>query len=61
MTITSGITANNKPYDGTTAATISSNNVVLNGVLGGDTANVRLTTNGYTANFASAGVGTGLG
>ena len=61
VTITSGITANNKTYDGTTAATISSNNVVLNGVLAGDTANVRLSTNGYTASFASAGVGNGIG
>ena len=61
VTITSGLSANNKPYDGTTAATISSNNVVLNGVLVGDTANVRLNTNGYTANFTSAAAGTGVG
>ena len=61
VTITSGITANNKPYDGTTAATISSNNVVLSGVLAGDAANVRLNTNGYTANFTSANAGTGIG
>ena len=61
VTITSGLSANNKPYDGTTAATISSNNVVLNGVLVGDTANVRLNTNGYTANFTSASAGTGVG
>ena len=59
MTIGSGLTANNKVYDGTTAATISSNNVVLTGVVSGDT--VSLSTNGYTANFASAGVGTGIG
>jgi hypothetical protein len=56
-----GITANNKVYDGTTTATISSNNVILNGVLSGDTVNVRLSTNGYTANFTSANVGTGIG
>ena len=61
VTITSGLTANSKPYDGTTVATISSNNVVLSGVLAGDTANVRLTTNGYTANFTNANVGTGIG
>jgi hypothetical protein len=61
VSITSGITANNKAYDGTKAATISSNNVILNGVLDGDGANVRLSTNGYTANFASANVGTGIG
>ena len=61
VTITSGLSANSKPYDGTTAATISSNNVALSGVLGGDAANVRLNTNGYTANFTSAGAGTGVG
>ncbi len=61
VTITSGITANNKPYDGTVLATISSNNVVLNGVLGVDTANVRLSTNGYVANFVSTNAGTGIG
>ena len=61
VTITSGITANSKPYDGTTVGTISSNNVVLSGVLAGDVANVRLNTNGYAANFASASAGTGIG
>jgi hypothetical protein len=61
VTISSGISANNKPYDGTTAGTISSNNVVLAGVLAGDTANVKLSTNGYSATFASSGVGTGIG
>src|SRR5206468_206478 len=60
VTISSGITANNKVYDGTTSATISSNNVSLNGVLAGDTANVSLSTNGYTASFAGANVGTGI-
>jgi hypothetical protein len=39
-------------------ATISSNNVVLVGVVGGDVVN--LSTNGYAANFASAGVGNGI-
>src|SRR5208337_117827 len=61
VTISSGITANNKPYDGTTAATISSNNVVLVGLVDGDTNNVRLNTNGYVANFVDAGTGTGGG
>ena len=60
-TIISGITANNKPYDGTTTATITSNNVVLSGVLAGDVGNVALATNGYTANFASAAAGNGIG
>jgi len=59
VTITSGITANNKTYDGTTTATISSNNVSLSGVVAGDTANVALTTNGYTASFATASVANG--
>ena len=59
VTITSGISANNKVYDGTTSATLSSNNVVLAGVVAGDAANVKLSTNGYTATFASAVVGNG--
>jgi hypothetical protein len=61
LTITSGITAKNKTYDGTTAATISSNNVVLNGVVAGDAGDVKLSTNSYTASFASAGVANGIG
>ena len=59
VTITAGITANNKTYDGTTTATISSNNVSLSGVVAGDTANVALSTNGYTASFATASVANG--
>jgi hypothetical protein len=58
VTISSGLTANNKVYNGTTNATLSSNNVVLSGVISGDTAT--LNTNGYVANFASAGVGNGI-
>jgi hypothetical protein len=58
VTITSGITANNKVYNGTTTATLSSNTVVLSGVVNGDT--LTLSTNGYAANFASAGVGNGI-
>ena len=42
VTVSSGLSANNKAYDGTTAATITSNNVVLAGVLAGDTGNVSL-------------------
>jgi hypothetical protein len=61
VTISSGITANNKVYDGTTTATITSNNVVLAGVLAGDVGNVFVSTNGYVANFASAGAGNGIG
>jgi hypothetical protein len=58
VTISSGLTANNKVYDRTTTATLSSNSVVLAGVITGDTAT--LNTNGYAANFASAGVGNGI-
>ena len=60
VTISSGITTNNKTYNATTAATISSNSVVLSGVLSGDTANVALSTNGYTATFASAAKANGV-
>jgi trimeric autotransporter adhesin len=56
--LNSGLSANDKAYDGTTVATISSNNVVLVGVVNGDSVN--LVTNGYTANFATAAVGTGI-
>jgi beta-glucanase (GH16 family) len=60
VTISSGISANNKAYDGTTAATINSNNVVLSGVLAGDASNVSLSTNGYSAAFSSPNVGSGI-
>ena len=56
VTISSGISANNKVYDGTTVAGLTTNNVVLSGVLAGDAANVVLTTNGYVANFTSVNV-----
>ena len=58
VTVASGITANSKVYDRTTTATLNSNNVVLSGVIAGDT--VSLSTNGYAANFASASVGNGI-
>jgi hypothetical protein len=60
VTVASGITANSKVYNGTMAATINSNNVVLSGVVNADTNTVRLSTNGYTASFATAGVGTNI-
>jgi hypothetical protein len=60
VTITSGLTANNKMYDGTAVATLTSNAVVLAGVLAGDTNNVGLNTNGYAASFASINVGTNI-
>ena len=54
VTISSGLSANNKAYDGTATATITSNSVVLAGVLAGDAGNVVLVTNGYVANFTNA-------
>jgi phosphotransferase system HPr-like phosphotransfer protein len=57
-TANNGVTANNKVYDGTTAATINLSNANLTGVVGGDM--VTLSTNGYTANFATANVGTNI-
>ena len=59
VTISSGLAANDKTYDRTTTATISSNNVVLSGISPGDVNNVHLSTNGYTASFSTAAVGTG--
>jgi hypothetical protein len=57
--LNSGLSPNNKVYDGTTVATITSIDVALAGVVNGDA--VGLSTNGYTATFASASVGTGIG
>ncbi|MFO1475216.1 MAG: YDG domain-containing protein [Verrucomicrobiota bacterium] len=59
-----GIAANNKTYDGTTAATVrlyeTLVNTALSGVLSGDAAGVLLATNGYTAVFAGAGPGSNI-
>jgi subtilisin-like proprotein convertase family protein len=57
VTIASGLLANNKLFDGTTTATLTSNNVVLIGVLTADVNNVSLSTNGYVANFNNPTVG----
>ncbi len=51
----SGVSAENKDYDGTTAATLDFNNAELVGVFSGDTAT--LDTGGATGTFASPGVG----
>jgi hypothetical protein len=56
--LSSGLYANNKVYDGTTAAPITVGSVVLVGVVNGD--NVSLATNGYTANFATPNVGAAI-
>ena len=59
VTISSGLSANNKAYDGTATATLTSNNVALAGVLAGDAGNVLLVTNGYVANFNNGSAGNG--
>ena len=59
VTVSSGLSANNKAYDGTANATLTSNNVVLAGVLAGDAGNVVLVTNGYVANFNNGSAGNG--
>jgi hypothetical protein len=59
-----GIAANNKVYDGTTNATINLYdpliNPALSGILSADSTNLWLSTNGYSASFASAGPGSNL-
>ncbi|MBT8561681.1 hypothetical protein G6717_03750 [Polynucleobacter paneuropaeus] len=61
LTISSGLTANNKAYDGTTAATISSATQTLAGVLVSDVGNVAISSSGpYTGAFSQSNVGTGL-
>jgi len=52
-----GITADNKVYDGTTDATINTTGATLMGVLSGDA--VTLVTSGATGTFATKDVGTG--
>ena len=54
----SGITASNKPYDGTTTATISTNSAALVGVVSGDT--VTLNKGSATGVFASKNAGNGV-
>src|SRR5665213_3030102 len=53
----SGITAVNRPYDGTTVAALNTIGATLNGVLAGDTANVTLVTSGAAGAFANKNVG----
>jgi hypothetical protein len=56
LTVT-GVTAANKVYDGTTAATPNFTGAALVGVVSGDT--VTLVSTGATASFADAAMGTG--
>ena len=51
VTVSSGYEANNKPYDGTTTATLRATTWRWPGCWLGDTGNVMLVTNGYVANF----------
>src|SRR5262249_56308805 len=52
-----GITASNKVYDQTPAATLNTGSAALSGVVSGDT--VTLSTGSATGTFASAAVGSG--
>lgn len=54
-----GITANNKIYDGTAAAVISTSGATLVGVLPADSLNVSLNTAGATGAFADKNIGGG--
>ena len=58
LTVT-GITAANKTYDRTTAATLTTTGATLAGVYAGDAANITLSTVNATGVFASADVGNG--
>jgi trimeric autotransporter adhesin len=53
-----GVSANSKPYDGTTTATLNSSAASLNGVLGSDS--VTLSTAGVAGTFGSSNVGNNL-
>ena len=57
VTVTGSITANDKTYDGTTAATLNFGFVTLTGVASGDI--VSLDTDNVTATFDNKNVGTG--
>ncbi|KAB1158224.1 YDG domain-containing protein, partial [Flavobacterium luteum] len=58
LTVT-GITADNKQYDGNTDAAINKGGAALSGVLSGETAGVLLSTAGATGTFDTKDVGTG--
>ena len=64
LTVT-GVTANNKTYDGTTTATLNTSGATLHGVVSGDATppgpgTVALAAGGATGAFASADVGNGI-
>ena len=56
----SGLLANSKVYDGTTAATLNLGNASIFGVIDADAGNVTLSTAGGTGNFAQANAGNGI-
>src|SRR5581483_4679501 len=58
LTIASGVSANNKVYDATTAATLTYSGPTLAGVVAGDTVSLDQGS-AYTANFNNANVGNG--
>ena len=61
ITIATGLTASDKVYDGTTAATITSATQTLSGVLPSDLANVSVSSSGpYTGVFSQSNVGANL-
>jgi hypothetical protein len=55
LTIGGSFSAANKVYDGTTAATITTDSLTLVGVIGSDAVTLN-----QTANFAQSGIGTGI-
>lgn len=55
ITTVDGITANNRSYDGTSVAGLTTSGAVFNGMFGGDALNVA----GATGSFADKNVGTG--
>ncbi|HEY2623131.1 MAG TPA: YDG domain-containing protein [Dyella sp.] len=59
LTIT-GVTANNKVYDATTAASLNVGGANLSGVIPSDAGNVTLSTTGATGNFSQPDVGNNL-
>ena len=54
LRVSGGLLAQSKFYDGTTAATILSNGVVLAGLIDADTNRVGVSTHGYVADFERA-------
>jgi trimeric autotransporter adhesin len=52
------VTANGKPYDGTSAATLNTGSAQLHGILGSD--NVTLDSSGASATFSSVNAGTAI-